>query len=207
MALYDYLTETYGKGEPIFLSDDLPGTSCASVRQEMKHLVDTGKVERFCNGIYYLPYMTILGTKGKLSVEQVVEKKYICPDGKISGYITGFQLANLYGFTTQNPACIEVCSNLATSKQRRIDLNGRKVLLYQPVARITEDNRPVLQFLDLMLNLDKYSELSGKQMKEQIEKAIRALNISASDIKKYISGYPDRIYRNIYNGGIIHVLV
>jgi hypothetical protein len=207
MVLYDYLITTYGKGEPIFLSDDLPGSSSASIRQEMKHLTDTGKVERFCNGVYYLPYLTILGTKGKLSVEQVVEKKYICPDGKISGYITGLQLANLYGFTTQNSACIEVCSNLATSRQRRMDLNGRKVLLYQPVAEITEENRPVLQFLDLMLNIDKYSELPIEQMQRQIEKTIRALNVRIPDIKTYISGYPDRIYRNIYKGGIIHVLV
>jgi hypothetical protein len=207
MALYDYLTTAYKAGEPIFLSDGLPGTSDMSIRQEMKHLVDTGKVERFCNGIYFLPYRTILGTRGKLSAEQVVEKKYICPKGKISGYITGFQLANLYGFTTQNPACIEVCSNMATSRQRKIDLNGRKVILYRPVAEITERNRPVLQFLDLMLNIDKYSELPTGQMQRQIEKTIQALDINFSDIKKYISEYPDRVYRNIYNGGIIHVLV
>lgn len=56
----------------------------------------------------------------------------------------------MYRFTTQNSACIEVCSNEATTKQRKMDMDGRKIIVYKPVAEITEENRTTLQFLDLM---------------------------------------------------------
>ena len=64
----------------------------------------------------------------------------------------------MYGFTTQNPACIEVCSNEATTKQRKVDIDGRRVIVYKPVTEITEENITTLQFLDLMSSIDKYSE-------------------------------------------------
>ena len=117
--LYDYILKNYEKDEPIFLSE-LPGDSRDYVRQEMKKLVDDGKLERLFNGVYYLSYTTILGTKGKMSIDKYVDKKFIKSNGRVTGYITGIQLANMYGFTTQTPACIEVCSNEATTKQRKL---------------------------------------------------------------------------------------
>ena len=126
--IYDYIIENYDKDEPIFLSE-LPGNSKDYLRQEMKQLVDDGKIERLYNGVYFLAYTTILGTKGKVSIDKFIEKKYTQSKGETTGYITGIQLANMYGFTTQNPACIEVCSNEATTKQGTIEVDGRKIIV------------------------------------------------------------------------------
>ena len=204
--LYDYIIANYDKDEPIFLSE-LPGNSKDYVRQEMKQLVDDGKVERLYNGVYYLAYTTILGTKGKVSVDKYLEKKYIAPGGAVSGYITGIQLANMYGFTTQNPACIEVCSNEATTKQRKVDIDGRKIIVYKPVTEITEENRATLQFLDLMSSIDKYSELTGDLLIEKLQQFVKAINVDFEQVKEYISLFPDRVYRNIYQGGLMKELV
>ena len=204
--LYDYIIANYDKDEPIFLAE-LPGNSKDYVRQEMKHLVDDGKVVRLYNGVYYLAYTTILGTKGKVSVDKYLEKKYIAPGGAVSGYITGIQLANMYGFTTQNPACIEVCSNEATTKQRKVDIDGRKIIVYKPVTEITEENRVTLQFLDLMSSIDKYSELSGDLLKEKLLQFVKIIDVDFEQVKKYISLFPDRVYRNIYQGGLMNELV
>ena len=174
---------------------------------EMKQLVDDGKVVRLYNGVYYLAYTTILGTKGKISVDKYLEKKYIAPGGVVSGYITGIQLANMYGFTTQNPACIEVCSNEATTKQRKVDIDGRKIIVYKPVTEITEENRTTLQFLDLMSSIDKYSELTGDLLKEKLQQLVKSLNVVFEQVKEYISLFPDRVYRNIYQGGLMNELV
>ena len=204
--LYDYIIANYDKDEPIFLSE-LPGNSKDYVRQEMKQLVDNGKVERLYNGVYYLAYTTILGTKGKVSVDKYLEKKYIAPGGTVSGYITGIQLANMYGFTTQNPACIEVCSNEATTKQRKVDIDGRKIIVYKPVTEITEENRATLQFLDLMSSIDKYSELTGDLLIEKLQQFVKAINVDFEQVKEYISLFPDKVYRNIYLGGLMNELV
>ena len=204
--LYDYIIANYDKDEPIFLSE-LPGNSKDYVRQEMKQLADDGKVVRLYNGVYFLAYTTILGTKGKVSVDKFLEKKYIAPGGAVSGYITGLQLANMYGFTTQNPACIEVCSNEATTKQRKVDIDGRKIIVYKPVTEITEENRATLQFLDLMSSIDKYSELTGDSLIEKLQQFVKAINVDFEQVKEYISLFPDRVYRNIYQGGLMKELV
>lgn len=204
--LYDYILKNYEKDEPIFLSE-LPGDSRDYVRQEMKKLVDNGKMERLFNGVYYLAYTTILGTKGKMSVDKYVEKKFIHSNGSVSGYITGIQLANMYGFTTQTPACIEVCSNEATTKQRKLCIDGRNLIIYKPVTEITKENQVVLQFLDLMTTVDKYSELSGDLLKMKLKELVNLLQVDFSVVKKYISLFPDRVYRNIYQGGLMGELV
>lgn len=198
--LYDYLIENYEEGEPIFLSE-LPGNSRDYVRQEMKKLVDEGKLERLYNGVYYLSYTTILGTKGKISVDKYVDKKYL--NNKSNGYITGLRLANLYGFTTQNPSCIEVCSNEATTKQRKLKIDGRDLIVYKPVVKINDENASTLQFLDLMTTIDKYSEVTGDEFKNKLNNYVEKEKIDFSLVKKYLTLFPDRVYRNLYQSGLM----
>ncbi|MBE6099787.1 MAG: hypothetical protein E7197_06985 [Anaerovibrio sp.] len=204
--VYDYIINNFKNGEPIFLSE-LPGESKDYLRQEMKKLVDEGKLERLYNGVYYISYVTILGTKGKISVDKYIEKKYLATDGKASGYITGLQMANKYGFTTQSPACYEVCSNAASTKQRKLEIDGNTIVVYKPVADINEENKTALQFLDLMSVIDKYSEISGAELVNKLKKYIETVGIDFSVVKKYLPLYPDRVYRNIYEGGLMGELV
>ena len=204
--LYDYILKNYEKDEPIFLSE-LPGDSRDYVRQEMKKLVDDGKLERLFNGVYYLSYTTILGTKGKMSIDKYVDKKFIKSNGRVTGYITGIQLANMYGFTTQTPACIEVCSNEATTKQRKLCIDGRNLIVYKPITEITKENQTALQFLDLMTTIDKYSEISGNLLRRKLKEFVNILNVDFSIVKRYIALFPDRVYRNIYQGGLMGELV
>ncbi len=204
--LYDYIIRNYKNDEPIFLSE-LPGKSRDSVRQEMKRLVDEGKIERLYNGVYYRAYTTILGTRGRMSVDKFIEKRYLKANGEVSGYITGIQLANMYGFTTQNPSCYEVCSNEASTKQRKMDVDGRQLIVYKPVVKITKENRSSLQFLDLMSTIDRYSEISGEELKEKLREFVSSLAVDFGEVRKYISLFPDRVYRNIYQGGLMSELV
>ena len=204
--LYDYILKNYEKDEPIFLSE-LPGDSRDYVRQAMKKLVDDGKLERLFNGVYYLSYTTILGTKGKMSIDKYVDKKFIKSNGRVTGYITGIQLANMYGFTTQTPACIEVCSNEATTKQRKLCIDGRNLIVYKPITEITKENQTALQFLDLMTTIDKYSEISGNLLRMKLKEFVNILNVDFSIVKRYIALFPDRVYRNIYQGGLMGELV
>ena len=204
--LYQYILDNYQKDEPIFLNE-LPGKSKESIRQEMKKLTDEGKIERLYNGVYYLSYKTILGTKGKMSFDKFIDKKYLNSNGNVSGFITGIQLANLYGFTTQNPSCYEVCSNEATTKQRKLDIDGRQVVVYKPVVNITKENIGSLQFLDLMSSIDKYSEIDGEEYTRKLRYFIQDIKVDFELVKQYISLYPDRVFRNIYQGGLMNELV
>ena len=62
--LKTYLMENYGYSEPIFLNDlSIEGLSENAVRQSVKRLVASGFLERYDNGIYYIPkHGGLLGT-------------------------------------------------------------------------------------------------------------------------------------------------
>lgn len=200
--IYDYIVQNYKNGEPIFLSE-LPGNSKDYLRQKMKMLCDDGKLERLYNGVYYLSYLTILGTKGKVSIDRYIEKKYL----RTGGYVTGLQLANKYGFTTQNPSCYEICSNEATTKQRKQNVDGNTIIVYKPVTNITDKNKSALQFLDLMSVIDKYSEITGVELVAKLKKYVEAVKVDFSVVKELMPLYPDKVYRNIYEGGLMSELV
>ena len=121
--------------------------------------------------------------------------------------MTGLQLANKYGFTTQNPSCYEVCSNEATTKQRKQTVDGNTIIVYKPVTEITEKNKSALQFLDLMSVIDKYSEITGKELVAKLKKYVGATKVDFSVAKELLPLYPDKVYRNIYEGGLMGELV
>ena len=203
--LYDYIVENYENDEPIFLAE-LPGKSEESIKQEMKKLTDEGKIEKVYDDVYHLSYKTILGTKGKVSVDKFVQKRFLEANGKTIGYIKGLQLANLYGFTTQNPSCYEVCSNEASDKEEKIYIDGRQIIVYKPVVVISEKNRSSLQFLDLMCTIDRYSEVSGREFTDKVRVFIDTEGVDFKEVKEYISMFPDKAYRNICEAGLMDEL-
>ena len=200
--IYEFITTNFKKGEPIFLNE-IPGSSKEAVRQEMKRLTDEGKLERFYNGVYYIPYKTILGTKGKVSIDQFIEKKYL----SVGGFFTGLALVNKYGFTSQNPSVYEICSNEATTKQRKLNIDGNNLIIYKPLLTITKENIKELEFLSLMSIIDKYSEISGEEYKNKLRKYVNMVGIDFIKVKECISLFPNVVYKNIYEGGLMNELV
>ena len=200
--IYEYILKNFKKGEPIFLNE-IPGSSMDVVRQEMKRLTDDGRLERLYNGVYYIPYKTILGTDGKVSIDQFIEKKYL----SVGGFLTGLSLVNKYGFTSQNPSVYEICSNEATTKQRKLDIDGNNLIIYKPLSIITKDNIRELEFLSLMSIIDKYSEISGDEYKNKLREYVDRVGINFVVVKEYISLFPNVVYKNIYEGGLMNELV
>ena len=200
--VYEYIINNFKKGEPIFLNE-IPGSSKDVIRQEMKRLTDEKKLERLYNGVYYIPYKTILGTEGKVSINQFIEKKYL----SVGGFLTGLSLVNKYGFTSQNPSVYEICTNEATTKQRKIDIDGNTIIVYKPLSFITKDNIKELEFLSLMSIIDKYKELDGNEYKNKLKEYVNKVDINFDIVKKYISLYPAVVYKNIYDGGLMNELV
>ena len=101
----------------------------------------------------------------------------------------------------------EICSNEATTKQRKQDLDGNSIIVYKPVDTIDEKNRASLQFLDLMTNIDKYSEIKGKELSKKLVKYVKTAGVDFLIVKKYLQFYPDKVYRNIYQVGLMGELI
>ncbi len=196
--LYEYLERNYKPNEPIFVSDiDLP-FSATNLRQQFKVLCDSGKIRRFDSGIYYIPSDSRLKGSTSMSADTVVRYKYIARNGCVDGYYSGYTFANQLGISLQVPYTIEVVSNAASAKVREISLKGQRVILRKPKTKITEQNCRVLQFLDLLKDIDLYTDESKEETSEKLSKYISDAKIKQSDIDTYISLYPDKVYRNLY---------
>lgn len=204
--IYEYIIKNFKEGEPIFLNE-IPGKSREAVRQEMKRLVDKKKLKRMRNGVYYIPYKTMLNTDGRITTRSYIEKKYLYNQGRLNGYYTGLAVANEYGFTSQNSGVYEICSNAATTTQRKVIINERRVFIYKPKVPITEENISSLQFLDLMTVIKMYSEIKGEEYKKALREYVKENEVNFNEVKKYISFYPKVVYKNIYEGGLMNELV
>ena len=80
--LYDYLRETYGENEPIFVSDiRYKDCSMNYIRQQIKRLTDSGELKRYDTGIYFIPGRSIFKSGPQLSRDKVIEQKYLKADG------------------------------------------------------------------------------------------------------------------------------
>lgn len=206
--VYEYLTENYGENEPIFLSDiSIPGMRSVSVRQQFKKLTEDGRIKRFDTGIYFIPRKSMFNSGSTLSVDEVIRKKYLVDGDLQCGYLCGLMFANKLGLTTQVPMVYEVCSNKATTDYRDTQIGKFRVILRRPYVEVTNQNVNELQFLDLMREVVDISEVEGLELTDRLVNYLKAKNIEFDSLRPFLSFYPDKIYKNMYEVGLLNGVV
>ena len=204
-TLYEYLLDNYKENEPIFLVDlQVDGMTRTNVRQQIKKLTDTGKVKRFDNGIYFLPKKTIFKSGSQLAPEKVLECKYLRDKDERCGYVSGLIFFNQMGLTTQVPMMYEVVSNKATNDYRETSLAKSRVIVRKPKVPVTEKNYKALQFLDMLKDVDVYSEVTGKPLQDRLYRYMDDANLSISEMEPYFAYYPDKLYKNLVETRVIY---
>lgn len=59
----------------------------------------------------------------------------------------------------------------------------------------------------MILNSYKYSEITGTELMKKLKKFVKITHLDFSVVKEYLPLYPGRVYRNIYEGGLMCELV
>ena len=204
-TVFSYLKENYQENEPIFLSDlSIPGMKDVSVRQQLKKLMLDGRVKRFDTGIYYMPRKSLFKSGSVLSVDEVIRKKYLLDGETRCGYLCGILFANRLGLTTQVPMVYEVCTNKATTEYRDTKIGKFRIILRKPYVEINEQNVNALQFLDLMREVLDLSELEGSELTEKLLEYLESKKLRFDTLKPFLMYYPDRIYKNMYEVGLLN---
>ena len=204
--LYGYLIENFKPYEPIFTADidiDMVGNS---LRPKLKELCDSGKLCRYEAGVYYLPGKMKLKGLTPISASVVARSKYINRRGKVQGYYSGYTFANQIGLSLQVPYVQEIVTNEASAKVREIDIKGQKFIIRKPKAEVTEENVYTLQFLDFLSDIDKYLDGSSENILDKLEKLIKDEKITKELIDTYISLYPTKVYKNLYETGVVYAI-
>ena len=203
--VYEYLRQNYADNEPIFLSDIIiPDMKAVSIRQQIKKLTVDGRLKRFDTGIYYFPKKSMFRSGSMLSVEEVIKKKYLMEGTKRCGYLGGMLFANQLGITTQVPMVYEIYTNKATTEYRETQLANRRIIIKKPYVPIDDQNANTLQFLDLLKEVVDISELDGLELTDRLLKYMKKKRIKFESMRQYLSHYPDRIYKNMYEVGLLN---
>ena len=203
--VYSYLLKNYGQNEPFFLSElKIPGVKPVSLRQQLKKLTEDGRLKRFDTGIYYLPKKSMFRFGSMLSPDEVIRKKYLIDSGSRCGYLSGMMFANQLGLTTQVPMAYEVYTNKATTDYRDTTLGSLRVIIRRPYVEVNDGNASALQFLDLIKEVRDISELDGVDLRERLTNYMKANGLGFDTLQQYFPYYPDRIYKNMYEVGLLN---
>lgn len=149
----------YELRKPIFFKDLVKGIEVqrGAAYKAVNKLKNEGVIEMFSKGIYYRPMKTKYGVLG-INRELLIKEKYI-GDDQNKGYITGPDVWNKWGLTTQ-------VSNRKWISQvaERTDENKKlNILLLKSKTDISKDNVRILQFLDVIEQLNKIPDTSNEK--------------------------------------------
>lgn len=204
MEIVQDLEKKYGYNEPILLNEiNIEGMKEVYIRQVFTRLVKRKKLERFGQGIYYIPKITPLGIS-KLSAKKVYERKYISNGRNVYGFYAGLTLENAIGLTAQVPNVVEIVTNNEGSRLREVMVGNQRVRLRKSSVKVTEQNARILQLLDLMnrVNLKDMSEES----KYNLRSFVREQKLNRDEIFSYITNFPSRAAKNMIESGVISEL-
>ena len=205
--IYETLTEKYKEGEPIFFSDIYNGEiSKSALTQQLSTLCKKGLLAKYDNGIYYLPKKTRLKSSVGPTADTIAKYKYISKNGKTDGYYSGNTFANQIGISTQVPHVIEIVSNNTNSAPRDVKIGNRRFNIRKPLISITNENVYILQMLDLLSNLDTYSDYAYEDARKYFLKYIEAHKITRDDVDQYIRCFPLTAFRFYYELRLDNVL-
>lgn len=190
----DYILSNYDKRTPIFVKDlykTFPNISEGTIRSLFKRFYESGVLEKVKNGVYALPNKESVLGKATVWISDVVESKYIRDDkGNRVGYNSGINFSNLIGLTSQTASVNTIYSNNVSNKKRIAKLKNNRIILNAPRVRVTDSNYKLLQVLDLLNNLERYSEYDLKKSAVKILKYIENVNLDEDEVENIVSTYP-----------------
>ena len=203
--LKTYLMENYGYNEPIFLNDlVIEGLSENAVRQSVKRLVASGFLERYDNGIYYIPKCGGLLGKSYLDPSVVIMRKYVQNKSEIYGYVTGISFANQLGLTAQMPAVIEVVTNREATNGRMITVGSQRVRIKKPAITVSDSNAELLQLLDTIGQAEKYTELTIEETIETLLSYMRKKRFTKEQLSEVSSVLTGATAKKLIEWGMVY---
>ena len=131
----------------------------------INRLVRDGVIESYTNGVYYKPKKTRFGQVG-IDKRLLIQKKYLIRNDEVLGYITGPEIWNNWGLTTQMPNRIWIAQNI---RQKKID-DKINVVLLKAKGNIKKTNVKALQYLDVLEQLDQIQDARREDIVEKLIK-------------------------------------
>ena len=200
------LKDCFGYNKPIFTEDIFQCMSEYSrqrIYQLISKAINDGALARFDTGIYYLPTETEFG-RSVLTVNEVINKKYISNNGKTFG-IYGKHVIDLnFMLSYQVPNTIEVITNKESRALREIEIRGRKVILRKSRLPITSENEGAYTLMELFNSIDVKQYQEDALVRESISSYIKEKKINTGTIYGLAGAFPARAMKNLATSGVLY---
>ena len=204
MILIDYLLNKYGTNKPILTEElSIPEISYDNLRKQLSRYNSQGIIEKYSQGVYYIPKETILG-KSTLSINDVIYRKYISDDNEVYGFFSGLSFYNKLGITTQVPFVYEIVTNKEKSRVRKITLKNKKIILRKPYATINRNNYLEAQFLEFINNAN-INDINDNI--DTLKKYIKDKNLNKNIILDLITNYPSKTSKRLIGSRLLYEFV
>lgn len=203
--LKSYLLENYGYNEPIFLNElKIDGMSENAVRQSVKRLAASGFLERYDNGIYYIPKQGGLLDKSYLDPSLVIMRKYVKDKSDVYGYVTGMSFINQLGLTTQMPAITEIVTNKEATNGRTVMVGNQKVRIKKSTVTVSDNNAELLQFLDAVGQAEKYTELTKDETIKRLLSYVKLKRFTKTQLSEVSPAITGSTAKKLIEWGMIY---
>lgn len=168
-----------------------------NVKEVLNRLNKEGVIKTAYKGTYYIPKTNIFGEM-PLANSKIIQYKYLVDKfGNVKGYITGANLFNNLGLTTQVPNIIDIVTNECKNNNKYTN-KYLNVTIRKPKIKINNENCKYLQLIDLIDNKDNiYVEVDN--VDEIIYNFIQDNDLDFEKILKYA--------RETNNKGVIEKMV
>ena len=79
-----------------------------------------------------------------------------------------------------------------------------RVVVRKPYVKVTSQNVTALQFLDLLKEVVDIAEVDREELKTRLLSYMKAKKLGFDALQEYLPYYPERIYRNMYEVGLLY---
>ena len=171
----------------VFSASDFPVevTKQKTVNKVLENLTKAGEIRRLAKGRYYKTKMTEFGELMPSSYQIV--KDLLEENGRLIGYITGYQIFNELGLTTQVSAILQI----GTIKDKKSTKRGYyRMKFIKQWNTITKENIPLLQLLDCLRFFKNIPDTNPADSSKKLLGLLSKLSeIQRSKIKKLALKY------------------
>lgn len=200
------LKEQFKENVPIFTNEILEimkEYSRQRVYQMINEALNKETLIRYDRGIYYLPKETEFGNS-ILSLNDVINKKYIKNNGDVFGIYGKFVNDLNFSISTQVPNVIEVITNIETRKVREIEIRGRKIILRKSRIPITKENEGAYTLMELFNNINMRDFKENRQIKENVFNYTKEKEIKRDDLLNMAEFFPAKAMKNMVISGVLY---
>lgn len=195
MRLFEVINKNYNSNDLILLSDLyklVEDKKAITVRKQLERLVEEKNLQRVTTGIYKLPSYSVTGRLKAVNIGDILDIKYIKKKDDCFGYYSGLTILNTLGICNQIPNTKEIVTNKESSRKRIVNICDYSVVLRKPETQINKSNAKILQFLDILKNIDEYRDVD-KAIAKKFLAEYYGKDITINQIQKYIAYYPSKV--------------